>query len=154
MKKVELVCFGNLKFKGLSELEAMYIKKIQYFTTFTVCRLDDLKIQDEKVLLAKQAAMIKKKLIKGDWVVSLDKGGDRMDSTAFARFLGKKISYHPGRLIFIIGGHAGLSPCLNEHIGTKISFSDMTMAHDIFRIVFLEQLFRAFSILKGMKYHR
>jgi len=154
MKRIELVCFGNLKFKGLLDLEAMYIKKIKYFSSFSIYRLDDLKIQDEKVLRDKQADMIGKKLTKGDYVLALDEGGTKMDSSTFARFLEDKISYHAGKIVFVIGGHAGLSADLDDRIQAKISFSDMTIAHDIFRIVFLEQLFRAFSILKGMKYHR
>ena len=154
MKRIELVCFGDLKFKGLLELESIYIKKIQYFSSFALCRLDDPKIQDEKVLLDKQAVMIGKKLTKGDCVVALDQHGRKMDSPAFARFLENKISYHAGRIVFLIGGHAGLSTGLDDRIHAKISFSDLTMAHDIFRIAFLEQLFRAFSIIKGMKYHR
>ena len=77
-----------------------------------------------------------------------------MDSLQFAAFLGEKISYHPGRLVFLIGGFAGFAPAVAARVNQTISFSDMTFAHDLFRIVFLEQIYRALTIIHGNKYHR
>lgn len=77
-----------------------------------------------------------------------------MDSHRFAAIVGEKISYHAGRLVFLIGGYAGLGPALDARVRERISFSEMTIAHDLFRVVFLEQLFRALTIIHGKTYHR
>jgi 23S rRNA (pseudouridine1915-N3)-methyltransferase len=77
-----------------------------------------------------------------------------MDSLQFAKFLEQKISYHPDRLVFLIGGFAGFTDRLRQRFNQNISFSDLTFSHDIFRIVFLEQVYRALTIIHGIKYHR
>lgn len=154
MKKMALVSVGDLKFKELKELEKKYLKKIDRFVTFETINLKDVDIRDEEVKKQKEGQMMLDRLDKKDFVIALDEKGKKMNSVTFSRFLSEKISYHAGRSVFLIGGHAGLSPSLNDRINMKISFSDMTFAHDIFRILFLEQLYRAFTIMKGMTYHR
>jgi 23S rRNA (pseudouridine1915-N3)-methyltransferase len=89
-----------------------------------------------------------------DFVIALDERGKKMDSLRFAAFLGEKISYHPGRLVFLIGGFAGFAPAVAARADQALSFSEMTFAHDIFRIVFLEQVYRAMTIIHGITYHR
>lgn len=154
MKKIVSVAVGDLKFKELKELEKKYLKKIDRFVTFETINLKDINIRDEDVKKQKEGQMMLDKLDKKDFVIALDEKGKKMDSLTFSRFLSEKLSYHPGRIVFLIGGHAGLSPSLAGRIDIKLSFSDMTFAHDIFRILFLEQLYRAFTIMKGMTYHR
>lgn len=154
MKKIELVSMGELKFKMLKELEKQYSQKINRFVSFTSRSLKDVKIRDEEQKKKKEAEMMRQLLEPKDFVIALDRQGKKMDSLEFARFLSDKLSSGPDKIVFLIGGHAGFSKTLDPHIGFKISFSDMTFAHDIFRILFLEQLYRAFTIIKGIKYHR
>lgn len=154
MKKIELICVGNLKFKSLKELEKEYSQKIKFFTSFDIKIIKDFKIADEAVKINKETQMIKNLLDDKDYVIALDRRGKKMDSLAFAKLLSDKISWHPAGVVFIIGGAAGLSNVLDNQIDLKLSFSEMTFAHDIFRILFLEQLYRAFTIIKGIKYHR
>jgi len=115
MKKIELICFGDLKFKELIELEKNYLKKLKYFA---------------------------------------DKKGKGFSSKEFSIWLSDKISYFQGKIVFLIGGHYGLSSSLDKNINQKISFSKMTFPHDLFRIIFFEQLYRSFTIEKGITYHR
>jgi 23S rRNA (pseudouridine1915-N3)-methyltransferase len=154
MKKIELVSMGELKFKMLKELEKQYSQKINRFVSFTSRSLRDVKIPDEEQKKKKEAEMMRQLLDPKDFVIALDRQGKKMDSIEFARFLSEKLSFGPDKIVFLIGGHAGFSKALDPHIGFKLSFSDMTFAHDIFRILFLEQLYRAFTIIKGIKYHR
>ena len=154
MKKIELICIGNLKFKGLKPLEENFIKKINFFVDFKVKNLKEIKLKNEDILMEKEGKMILESLKTKDFVISLDKYGKKMDSIGFARLLSDKISFSPGRIVFLIGGFVGLSKSLDNRIDWKLSFSDMTFSHDIFRIVFLEQLYRAFTIIKRIKYHR
>ncbi len=154
MKKIELICFGELKFKELIELEKNYLKKLVYFTELKKTVLKDLKIKNEKQKREEEGKIIAGLLNKGDFVIALDEKGKEFSSINFSDWFLEKFSYFPGRLIFLIGGHFGLSPSLDQYINQKISFSQMTFPHDLFRIIFFEQLYRAFTINKGITYHR
>lgn len=154
MKKIELICIGNLKFKELKYLEENFIKKINFFVDFKVKNLKEIKLKNEDILIEKEGKMILESLNVKDFVIALDENGKKMNSIEFAKFLSDKISFYSGRIVFLIGGFAGLSKILDDRIDFKLSFSDMTFSHDLFRIVFLEQLYRAFTIIKGIKYHR
>lgn len=154
MNKIELICVGDLKFKGLKEVEQKYTAKINAFTKFAIRSLKDVKSRDDAVKKKKEGQMMLELLDERDFVIALDEHGKKMDSLQFAGFLSDKIVYHPHRIVFLVGGHAGLSDLLDLRIDFKLSFSRMTFAHDIFRILFLEQLYRAFTINKRIKYHR
>ena len=154
MKKIVLISVGELKFKELKEIEKKYLKKINHFIKLETLNLKDIAVPDEKAKKQKEGQMMVNRLEKGDFVIACDEKGKQMDSLTFANFLSKKLSYHPGRIVFLIGGHAGLSPLLNDRINVKLSFSAMTIAHDIFRILFFEQVYRAFTIMRGITYHR
>ncbi|HLP44381.1 MAG TPA: 23S rRNA (pseudouridine(1915)-N(3))-methyltransferase RlmH [Candidatus Kapabacteria bacterium] len=154
MKKVELISVGELKFKELQELEKLYARKISYFVEFSSRSLKDVKIQDEEQKKKKEGEMMGQLLAPKDFVIALDQYGKKMDSVKFAGFLEDKLAYGSDRVVFLIGGHAGLAGSLDARINFKLSFSDMTFGHDIFRVLFLEQLYRAFTIIKGIKYHR
>jgi len=154
MKTIELLCSGDLKFKSLQELEKKYLQNINYFVKFSIKKIKEIKHQEEIFVREKETAMFLKEIKEKDYVIVLDKGGKKMDSLQFAKFLEQKISYHPGRLVFLIGGFAGFTDQLQQRANQNISFSDLTFAHDIFRIVFLEQVYRALTIIHGIKYHR
>ena len=154
MKKIELLCFGKQKFRDLVELEKKYLKKINFFIDCTITNLKETKTQNESQAREKQGIKILEHLKEKDFVIAFDQSGEKMDSRGFARIISEKVTYTPGRIVFLIGGPSGLSKNLENRIDSRISFSDMTIAHDIFRIVFLEQLYRAFTIIKGTKYHR
>lgn len=154
MKAIELVCIGELKFRELRPVEENYVKRINAFVTFSLRKLKDIKIKDSRQVRKKEAEKILKNLNPEDFVIGLDEKGRKMDSPGFARFLSQCISTPSGKIVFLIGGFSGLAGILDSRINEKISFSDFTFSHDIFRIVFLEQLYRAFTIIKGLPYHR
>lgn len=154
MDKIELFSVGELKFKELEKIEKRYFKKINYLVEFSMKNLKEAKLSDEKLVKKKEAEMMLSLIKTKDYVIALDRQGKKMDSLTFSKFLADKISYHSGRIIFLIGGYCGLSELLDARINFKISFSDLTFSHDLFRMVFLEQLYRALTIMKGIKYHR
>ncbi len=154
MKKIELICIGNLKFKELKPFEENFTKKINFFVDFKIKNLKEIKLKNEDILMEKEGKMILESLNVKDFVIALDENGKKMNSIGFAKFLSDKISFYSGRVVFLIGGFVGLSKILDDRIDFKLSFSDMTFSHDLFRIIFLEQLYRIFTIIKGIKYHR
>ena len=154
MKKIDLICIGDQKHRGLKELEKKYIQKINFFTPFFIKNVKQVKSKNEDSTKQKEGKKVLEHIGKKDFVIAFDQYGKKMDSIEFARLLSDKIFYQTDGVIFLIGGHSGLSNLLDNRIDLKISFSDMTIAHDIFRIVFLEQLYRAFTLIKKIKYHR
>jgi 23S rRNA (pseudouridine1915-N3)-methyltransferase len=154
MKAIDLVCPGELKFKGLRELEKKYLQNINYYVKFSIKNVKEIRHKEDGYVREKEGALLLAEARPGDYVVALDEKGKKMDSLRFAAFLQEKISYHPGRLLFLIGGFAGFAPAVAARADLLLSFSDMTVAHDIFRVVFLEQLYRALTIIRGVKYHR
>jgi 23S rRNA (pseudouridine1915-N3)-methyltransferase len=154
MKTIELVCPGELKFKGLQELEKKYLQNINYYVKFSIKNFREIRHKEEGFVKEKEGAMFLQEIQPRDYVVALDEKGKKMDSRRFAALLQEKISYHPGRLVFLIGGFAGFAPQVVARADQAISFSDMTFAHDIFRVLFLEQVYRAMTIIHGVKYHR
>ena len=154
MKAIELVCPGELKFKGLQELEKKYLQNINYYVKFSIKNLKEIRHKEDGFVKEKEGAMLLREIQPKDYVIALDEKGKKMDSLRFAAFLEQKISYHPGRLLFLIGGFAGFAPAVAARADQILSFSDMTIAHDLFRVVFLEQLYRALTIIRGVKYHR
>jgi len=154
MRKVELVCIGGLKFKELRSIEQTFIKRINGYFKFSLIQLKDIGLTDEHLVREKEAEKIIKHLDGDDLVIGLDERGKQMSSTEFAGFLSRQIERVRNRIVFIIGGYSGLSGTLDDYIDLKVSFSRLTFSHDIFRIVFLEQLYRATTIMKGITYHR
>jgi len=154
MMSIELVCAGALKFKGLQELENKYLQNINYYVKFSIKILKEIRHGEEGFVREKEGAMFLREIQPRDHVVALDERGKKMDSRGFAALLQEKVAYHSGRLLFLIGGFAGLAPAVIARADLRLSFSDMTVAHDLFRIVFLEQVYRAMTIARGGKYHR
>jgi 23S rRNA (pseudouridine1915-N3)-methyltransferase len=154
MKTFKIICIGNQKFSDLADLEQKYQKKLQHFINLELINLKEIKISDENIIRKKEAEQFQKSIGSGDYVIALDEKGKKMTSFAFARFLEEKLFSFPGSLVFLIGGFAGFDARLNESIHAKLSFSDFTFPHDICRVLLLEQLFRAYTIIKGITYHR
>jgi len=154
MNQVEFLVPGRQKFKELISLENRYLHRIEFYVKFTLKNLREQKSVDERVLRKKEGEQMLQNLGSQDYVVCLDASGRSLDSPGFAKFLGNCMSRVSGRLVFVMGGRAGLSAAVRERADDSISLSPMTFPHDLFRVLFLEQLYRGLSILKGHAYHR
>lgn len=154
MNRIELIAVGSLKFPELKKIEQHYLQKINYFVKCSLTIIEDFKVKDQEQLQRKEALAIRENLKPQDYVLALDRRGEQLDSSDFSVLLARILEQPQKRAVFLIGGYSGLHPMLDESIQKKISFSRLTFPHDLFRIVFLEQLYRAFTIRRGMKYHR
>ncbi len=154
MAKIELICIGSQKFKTLRELEKDYEKKIGFYSPFKITILKPAKQADEKRSVVMDGKKILEKAGVNNLLISLDRNGKEYTSEQFAQFISDKLNYSSKNLLFIIGDAPGLSKDVISRSDAVISFSRMTFAHDIFKIVFLEQLYRAFTIIKNTGYHR
>lgn len=154
MAKIELICIGSQKFQSLKELEKEYEKKINYFSPFSATIIKPSKAGDEKRSMAIDGEKILERIRQDDILISLDRQGKEFSSEKFAQFIEDKLNYSRKGILFAIGGPPGLSGNVIKRSEIVISFSKMTFAHDLFKILFLEQLYRAFAIIKKTGYHR
>ena len=112
-------------------------------------QIKNLNFEQQKI---KEGEIILDKILPSDTVVLLDENGQNMTSVGFADFLQKKMQLSK-QLVFVIGGPYGFSPQVYERSNFKLSLSMMTFSHQMVRLIFLEQLYRAASILKNEPYH-
>ena len=153
---MKLIVIGKTKSKFLIEGENEYVKRLRYYCTFSELIISDIKKAgkiSKKELKEKEGNLILASLKNSDYVILLDDKGITLSSIEFSEFLNKKMISSTNELVFIIGGAFGFSESVYKRANTKLSLSKMTFSHQMVRMIFKEQLYRAFSILKGEKYH-
>ena len=154
--KTVLLMVGKTVDKHLVALMEDYVERTKHYMTFDVEVIPDLKSTkklSEEVQKEKEGELILKALQPGDHVVLLDEGGKEMRSVEFAQYLRHKMNTLSKRLVFVIGGPYGFSQKVYQAATEKMSLSRMTFSHQMVRMIFVEQLYRAMSILAGSPYH-
>lgn len=154
--KVTLIVVGKTVEKELIGLINNYVERISHYISFEMITIPELK--NTKSLSAEQqkkaeGELILKHLQGGDHIVILDEHGREMRSIEFSEWIEKKTLTVSKRLVFIIGGPYGFSPAVYEKTNEKISLSRMTFSHQMIRLIFTEQLYRAMTIIKNEPYH-
>ena len=132
-----------------------YVERIGHYMPFSITTIQELKNAkslSEDQQKEREGELIMKQLQASDTVVLLDEHGSQMRSIEFASWL-QKVQNSARRLVFVIGGPYGFSPALYQRANQKISLSPMTFSHQMVRLVFTEQIYRACTILKGEPYH-
>ncbi len=154
--KVTLLSVGKTDNIFFSRIIEEYKKRINYYIPFETAFVPDIKNRKGlslNELKEKEGKNLLLSLHATDHVVLLDDKGKQFDSPGFARYLGKKMNSVPKRLVFIVGGAYGFSKELYDRAHEKLSLSTMTFTHQMVRIIFTEQLYRALSILNNEPYH-
>ncbi len=154
--KIKLLVIGKTKSKFLLNGEVEYQKRLKHYCKFSELIIPDIKNTgnfSKKELKDKEGSKILKSLKNSDYVVLLDDKGITLSSNEFSKFLNNKLMSGTNELVFIVGGAFGVSESVFQVANTKLSLSKMTFSHQMVRLVFKEQLYRAFTILKGEKYH-
>ena len=153
--KIELRCIGKTETGYLTEGIEIFRKRLVHYTNFEIVNLPDIKNAptEKSALLKKEGALILEKLSDSDILVLFDENGKQYSSVAFSEFLENKQITNTPKLIFQVGGAFGFSDAVYERANAKISLSTMTFSHQMVRLLIVEQLYRAFTILKGEKYH-
>ena len=154
--KVKLIIIGKTKSKFLLDGENEYQKRLKHYCKFSELIIPNIKKASKlskEVLKEKEGNLILDSLKKSDYVILLDDKGLALTSIEFSEFLNKKIVSSTNELVFIVGGAFGFSESLYKRANTKLRLSKMTFSHQMVRMIFKEQLYRAFTIIKGEKYH-
>lgn len=154
--KIVLLSVGKTDKDSFSILIKEYEKRINHYTVFETFIVPDIKGSKklpEKDQRSLEGNNILKALQSTDYVVLLDDKGREYSSTEFADFIEKKSYSVAKRMVFVIGGPYGFSDDVYTRANEKVSLSRMTFTHQMVRLIFTEQLYRAMTILKGEPYH-
>jgi len=154
--KIVLIVVGRTVEKHYITAINDYIERVKHFMKFEMQVIPEIKntrnlsMDQQK---EKEGELILKALQPNDYVVLLDEYGQEMRSLDFAHWIEKKMVNVSKRLVFVVGGPYGFSQDVYAHNNEKISLSKMTFSHQMVRLVFVEQLYRAMTILNGGPYH-
>ena len=154
--KITLQAIGKTNARFLQEGIDQYTKRLSHYIPFELKILPDVKttkaLTNEKQK-EMEGQMFMSVIGQGDWVTLLDEKGKEFTSREFASYIDKKTITIPKNLIFIIGGPYGFSQEMYNRANEKLSLSKMTFSHEMIRLFFVEQIYRAMTILKGEPYH-
>jgi 23S rRNA (pseudouridine1915-N3)-methyltransferase len=154
--KIKLLVIGKTDEKSIQTLIDKYTKRIQAFISFDFIVIPDIKNTkklSESLQKQKEGDLILSKINKSDFVILLDEKGQELTSQKFANFLQKKMNAGIKNLIFVVGGPYGFSDEVYKRANQKIALSQMTFSHQLVRVVFTEQLYRALTIINNHPYH-
>jgi 23S rRNA (pseudouridine1915-N3)-methyltransferase len=131
-----------------------YLKRIQKFTPIEIVEIADIKGQtDPKNIKSLEAGKILSRLKKEDYLILLDEKGKQYSSVEFSAMLQKKENQSVKKVVFLIGGAYGFDEKIYERANETLSLSRMTFSHQLIRLIFMEQLYRAYAILNNLPYH-
>lgn len=151
--KIEFWVLGKTAFKYLDEGIKDYTKRLDRLTDFQMVTLPDIKANDPKSFMSKEAKQVLDRLRTEDQLILLDERGKMYSSIQFAQEIEKRQMLLQKKVIFLVGGAYGFDESVYKRANGLLSLSPMTFSHQLVRVLFLEQLYRAFTIIKGLPYH-
>jgi len=154
--KITLLTVGKTTDIHLIKLQEEYQNRLKFYLPYESLVLPELK-NTKNLSIAeqqeKEADLILKQLETSDEVILLDEKGKQYTSVGFSKFIAKKMLASHKRMVFVVGGPYGFSERIYNRANGMVSLSSMTFSHQMIRIIFVEQLYRAMTILKGEPYH-
>tara|TARA_Y100001949_G_C15853038_1_gene271518 strand:- start:67 stop:534 length:468 start_codon:yes stop_codon:yes gene_type:complete len=151
---IKLIYISKNKSNNIESLVNNYEKKINHFINYQSIGLKNKNQFSEKKLIQKSDSdLILKNINTDDMVILIDENGKEYSTNEFSKFISNRIMDRTKNLIFIIGGAYGFSNELKELFKMKISLSKLTFSHDMARLFFCEQLYRALTIVNNIPYH-
>lgn len=154
--KISLLMIGKTNQENLGKLIQEYQQRLSHYITFEMIVVPELKniknipIAEQK---EREADLLLKQLDVSDEVVLLDEKGIFLSSVGFADFLEKKMLSSTKRIVYVVGGPFGFSQRMYQRANSLFSLSPMTFSHQMIRLLFIEQLYRAMTIIRGENYH-
>ena len=154
--KIVLTVVGKTTDKHFITSIQEYVQRISHYVPFSfevISELKGSKNLSEKEQKDREGEQILKYFLPGDYIVLLDEHGRERRSIEFAQWIQKRMSAGPKRLVFVVGGPYGFSEAVYAVAQEKVSLSQMTLSHQMIRLLFVEQIYRALTILNGEPYH-
>ena len=150
---IKIVCVGKIKEKYFKDAINEYIKRIGKYTKLEIIEINDLDRLNITDILKKEGEAILKHIKDRDYVVTLEIEGIKMNSIELASKI-DNMFFKNSNITFVIGGSYGLSDEVKNRSNFKLSFSDFTFPHQLFRVILLEQIYRSFKINNNESYHK
>ena len=160
MQKVTILCTGKLKEKFYLDAVAEYVKRLNRFCKLEIIELPEERLPEDpspaqiEAALSKEADAVRAKLPNGCLVIAMCVEGRERSSEELAGLFTDWMNRGESHLVFLIGGSFGLHPSIKAEAGLRLSMSPMTFPHHMARIMLLEQIYRAYQIAGGAKYHK
>lgn len=156
MIQINIACVGNLKEKYWKDAIAEYQKRIGAFAKINIFEVkeSDYGSSEKQVLLAKREEAERLQKLKIGHTIALEINGKTFDSEAFSKHISNLMVQGNSAVTFFIGGSFGLDGQFSDSLDEKISFSSFTFPHQLMRVILVEQIYRAFTILNGKTYHK
>lgn len=154
---IKVIALGKLKEKFLKEGIDEFQKRLTPYASFEIIELAPVEIRDENLVqkaLDEEAQKILSYIKPQSYVITLEINGKMLSSEEFAKKINDLTFDGVGETIFVIGSSCGLSPIVSNRANFKLSFSKMTFLHQFARLILVEQIYRAFKIIKGETYHK
>ena len=150
---IKIICVGKIKEKYLRDAISEYLKRLYKYTKINVIEVSDFSNYPIDTILEKENDLICNHINDKDYVITLEIEGNPIDSNEFALKLDKTLAVN-SNITFVIGGSYGLHDDIKKRSNYKLSFSKLTFPHQLFRVMLLEQLYRAFKINNNESYHK
>ncbi len=160
MLNIRIVCVGKLRERFYIDAFSEYSKRLTAYCRFECIELNETKLgpapSDKEIAAAldKEAAEIERALGRDAYVIAMCVEGGQLDSESFAQKINSLAVSGRGRICFVIGGSFGISPRIKQRADMRLSMSEMTFPHHLARVMLAEQIYRAFKIIEGSKYHK
>lgn len=154
--KITLLTVGKTDKDWVKQGMDIYVSRLKHYIPFSITEIPELKnvsALSREQIKAKEGELILKNIKPADNLVLLDERGKEYSSVEFAKVLQDKINYEGKDIVFVIGGAYGFSEDVYRRANSRMSLSRMTFSHQMVRAIFAEQLYRAFTIIKGEPYH-
>jgi 23S rRNA (pseudouridine1915-N3)-methyltransferase len=153
--KISLICMSKTSFSFLREGIELYKNRIVRYTKFEIIEIPDKKQggNEPVTIVKREGEALLSKISDSDFLVLLDEKGKHISSEEIAGFIEGKMNQSVKHLVFVIGGAFGFSDAVYKRANASLSLSKLTFSHQLVRLIFMEQLYRAFTIMKGEPYH-
>lgn len=152
--QITILQIGKTKHAFIAEAEAEYLKRLGPYTKLNQHTLKEGRIQDSRqVTMLDEAKFIEKALPANTFLIALDETGKQFSSVLFAEKIKNIRDFGQANITFVIGGPYGLHPQIKSKAQLILGFSQFTFTHEMIRMLLLEQLYRAFTILANKTYH-
>ena len=154
--KITLLTVGKTDKDWVRQGLDIYTSRLKHYISFSIVEIPELKnvsSMSREQIKVREGELILKNIKPGDDMILLDERGRTYSSLEFAKLLQDKISYAGKDIVFVIGGAYGFSQAVYDRAGSKMSLSRMTFSHQMVRAIFAEQIYRAFTIMRGEPYH-
>ena len=150
---IKILCVGKIKESFFKDAIAEYSKRLSKYTNLQIIEVDDINSDNISIILEKEKDLLMKHIAPKDYIITMEIEGKQLSSLELSQKI-EELQIHNSNIVFVIGGSNGLHQQIKDRANYKLSFSKLTFPHQLFRIILLEQIYRAYKIINNESYHK